>query len=687
MLNLAKRVRLWIAVLIAIGSTAGTAVAAEVIIVLDGSGSSAGQIGGIAKIDIARGALRSFLAGAPDDLSIGLVAYGHRQQENCSDFELLTSPGTTDVFLAAADNVRSVGRSPIGAATAAAAAALSDPDTATIIVITDNADNCSPNPCETISDIHDEMPGLTISVAGIAIPADEVSEISCFAAITGGLYLRADNAADFRLNLDEIMSAALVDPLPPLPTATISLPVAVVQGQVFSVQYRGPTAIGDQIRIAWLGSPAQQYISGAFVGVNGEPIALTAPTEVGTFELRYWHADRGMILASMPLRVAALAPTIEARSEVQQGGDIIVGWRASDAADVTILLVDPRSPAGEAIAAIPVIRREPTATLPAPAATGTYEILLVDAGRPLNRPIDLRIIAHAVVLARATIDVVAAEVRMTVPDTVLAGAEFNVAWAGPGGREDEIRLASVGMPKSDALATAAPNSQTISFRAPFPAGSYELRYYSKVLDEVIAIERIQIEMPTASLGAIEVVEGGAPFEVVWTGPGAVGDRVAIVQTTSDVNEILTAQRLPLFGRSIVFDAPVTAGNYGLVYLSGEGTVVLTRIQITTTRPEVELTALNTAIPGEAILVDWEGPGGRSDEIRLLGPGLNSPIFSATRLVPGTPAVLTAPGSGRYRIVYWTGAWESELLSVEIDVGCAGCDATTLIPDADLRLGP
>jgi hypothetical protein len=57
---------------------------------------------------------------------------------------------------------------------------------------------------------------------------------------------------------------------------------------------------------------------------------------------------------------------------------------------------------------------------------------------------------------------------------------------------------------------------------------------------------------------------------------------------------------------------------------------------------------------------------------------------STRLMPDVPAVLTASSPGRYRIVYWAGAWESTLMSIEIDVRCSDCSP---VPDAELRLAP
>ena len=69
------------------------AAADRAIIVLDASGSMWGQIEGKPKLEIARQTLRTVLGAVPDDLELGLIAYGHRQKGACSDIELVVEPG------------------------------------------------------------------------------------------------------------------------------------------------------------------------------------------------------------------------------------------------------------------------------------------------------------------------------------------------------------------------------------------------------------------------------------------------------------------------------------------------------------------------------------------------------------------------------------------------------------------
>ena len=61
----------------------------HVMLILDASGSMWGQIGGKAKITIAKEVLSDLIQELPSDLQVGLTVYGHRQKEDCNDVEEL----------------------------------------------------------------------------------------------------------------------------------------------------------------------------------------------------------------------------------------------------------------------------------------------------------------------------------------------------------------------------------------------------------------------------------------------------------------------------------------------------------------------------------------------------------------------------------------------------------------------
>ena len=683
-MRLLKRLGRFVLVLATAMTFAGIAHAAQVMVVMDASGSASGQIGGVAKIDIARAALRSILPEAPDDFTVGLVAYGNRQRDACDDYQVLAAPGSTAAFTSATARISPLGRSPIADATVAAANALTEPDGATIIVITDNADNCAPDPCATISDLHEQMPGVTVSVVGLAIPEDEVGAIACFADLTGGLYLRADTVGDFQANLFQALETAWGGPPPPMPTATIEYPGNITQDRPFTVTYDGPLAPGDQIRIAWLGTPLDEYITTVFAHADGTPVEIMAPDELGAYELRYWHAERNTVLTRVPFRVLALTPTLEAPATVQQGADIVVAWHADPAGGRTIQIAQPFAPLAAATSSVPVIRGEPTVTLTAPTRPGTYEIRLVDAPVAKDQPPELRNNDQSRILTRITIVVEAADVSLSVDGPVTAGLNFAAHWSGPGGGGDEIRLAQPQMQATEYLANTAARGDAVTFRAPYPPGTYELRYWSAALQDVIAVEEINVAAATATLSAPTEIAGGTTFEVDWTGPNGVGDHIALLDADG---QTLLSQRLSLFGDPAIFEAPTAAGTYELAYVADNGNAVLAQQPITVAAATASVSAPRSAEVGTEIGVNWDGPAGRFDEIRIAGPDEAANVVAAVRVVPGTTAHLTAPAEpGTYRIQYWAGA-DVVLASAVIEITCPQCDSAPAEPGDALRLSP
>ena len=65
----------------------------KAIIVFDASGSMWGQIGGKSKIQIARETLDRVVGNLPQNLQLGMIAYGHNRKGDCSDIETLVEIG------------------------------------------------------------------------------------------------------------------------------------------------------------------------------------------------------------------------------------------------------------------------------------------------------------------------------------------------------------------------------------------------------------------------------------------------------------------------------------------------------------------------------------------------------------------------------------------------------------------
>jgi Ca-activated chloride channel family protein len=84
-------------------------------LVLDASGSMNAQISGRTKLQIARGVVNGLGEDWPQATELGLITYGHREKDNCSDIRTLVKPAADSwpAIRAAADDVEAKGKTPI----------------------------------------------------------------------------------------------------------------------------------------------------------------------------------------------------------------------------------------------------------------------------------------------------------------------------------------------------------------------------------------------------------------------------------------------------------------------------------------------------------------------------------------------------------------------------------------------
>ena len=170
---------------------------ARVMIIMDGSGSMWGKIGKQTKLAMARRAMRQLSVTLPDDVEIGLTAYGHRSEGDCGDIQVLLKPRTENgnrMARAVAD-MKFQGRTPLAAALREAAVALEYEDQpATVILITDGPDNCDADPCATAEELAADGLDFTAHVVGFGVTRAESRALSCIADRTGGQSFTARNA-------------------------------------------------------------------------------------------------------------------------------------------------------------------------------------------------------------------------------------------------------------------------------------------------------------------------------------------------------------------------------------------------------------------------------------------------------------------------------------------------------------
>ncbi|WP_309665823.1 VWA domain-containing protein [Tabrizicola sp.] len=187
------------------------------IIVLDASGSMWGQIDGRAKLEIAREALGSVLAGIPAEAEIGLMAYGHREKGSCDDIELVVppGPGTAAAITEAANTMKFLGKTPLSEAVRRAAAELkSTEEKATVILITDGIETCEADPCALGAELEASGVDFTAHVVGFGLTEEEGKAVACLAENTGGKYIQAADAGSLVEALKTTVVVAEHEPEP-----------------------------------------------------------------------------------------------------------------------------------------------------------------------------------------------------------------------------------------------------------------------------------------------------------------------------------------------------------------------------------------------------------------------------------------------------------------------------------------
>ena len=192
--------------LIGLAALTGTAMAQDeggTMVVLDGSGSMWGQIDGTAKIEIARGAIGRMMADWPDGQAIGLMAYGHRREGDCSDIETLLNPGPLDrgAVQAALEAVTPRGKTPVGASVRTAADLVGE--NGSVIVVTDGLENCGADLCALGEELAGSVSGFNAHVIGFDVE-DAEGQLACLAEATGGRYIPASDAASLTGALQQV---------------------------------------------------------------------------------------------------------------------------------------------------------------------------------------------------------------------------------------------------------------------------------------------------------------------------------------------------------------------------------------------------------------------------------------------------------------------------------------------------
>jgi hypothetical protein len=248
-----------------------------------------------------------------------------------------------------------------------------------------------------------------------------------------------------------------------------------------------------------------------------------------------------------------------------------------------------------------------------------------------------------------------AQVAISAPATVKAGAVFDVALTGPATTGDIVTITAKDLPMGQRSSNYSyfkpPAAKLTAFDEP---GEYELRVYSAAnRSELLARKPITVEATPATLDAPESVEAGAPVKVAWTGPANSADQIRWTAVGAPANTRL-AYTYARLANPASLNAPDKAGQYELRYVTGQSSLILASRPITVGGTAASLTAPEQVQAGAVIGVGWEGPDNPGDVINIV------PVGATNRAAwgypgNGNPVNITAPREvGEYEIRYQTG---------------------------------
>ena len=198
------------------------------VLVFDSSNSMWTQIEGVNKVRILREGLADMFARSAPSMKLGLVTYGHKEANSCTQAELLLPVGDNDAA-ALSEAVNAVnpakGATPLALALEAAATSPDFEGHGDVILITDGTDNCRRDVCQTVQQLHVDYEHMRIHVIGFGLAARrELKDLDCIADTTGGAFYLTSTREDFENALQAVATISATPPVQEEPALTSVVP-------------------------------------------------------------------------------------------------------------------------------------------------------------------------------------------------------------------------------------------------------------------------------------------------------------------------------------------------------------------------------------------------------------------------------------------------------------------------------
>ncbi|MFV1996340.1 MAG: hypothetical protein ACC661_12960, partial [Verrucomicrobiales bacterium] len=378
----------------------------------------------------------------------------------------------------------------------------------------------------------------------------------------------------------------------------------------------------------------------------------------GPHQVRYRTGGSGTVVGRTDTIVVLEQGTLEAPAEAPPGSELKVAWSGPDNQGDYITIVGLDAEEGSYTKYAYTQHGSPS-KVATPELAGEYEVRYVTG-------------QGGKTLASTPIRILATSATLQVPESVIAGSDFEVVWSGPANTRDFIAVVGKGAKAGDYINYfyAQPEKPADKLRAPETAGEYEVRYMTAQDKRILASVPLIVTATSATVKAPAEVVSQMDFMVEWTGPANKSDFVAIVPKgarPSDSSSYFYTSR----GKNPdKLTARLEPGEAEVRYVTGKDKKVLASVPIRIIAATATLTAPAEAVAGSEIALEWTGPDSYADLVTIVPRGNNKRIsgdpYGYTR--KGNPLKVDAPETpGDYDYLYLVGRTKQVLATASLTV--------------------
>ena len=423
--------------------------------------------------------------------------------------------------------------------------------------------------------------------------------------------------------------------------ATVQAPAEADVAVKFEVNWQGPNYSSDYVALARPDQRAGSQIAYTYTQ-RGNPLKLQAPSDPGTYEVRYILGRNNQLLAKTTIKIKGVGASVEAPAAADVATEFEVSWQGPDNNPDYIAIARPDQRPGNQLHYTYTKRGSPL-KVQAPSNPGSYEVrYILGKGNKL--------------LAKTTIEIKAVTASVQAPASADMASLFEVTWQGPDNNPDYIAIARPDQrPGSQLHYTYTKKGSPLKVQAPSDPGTYEVRYILGKGNKLLAKTTIEIQAVTASVQAPVSADMASLFEVTWQGPDTNSDYIAIARSDqrpgSQLHYTYTKKGSPL-----KVQAPSDPGIYEVRYILGKGNKMLDKTTIEIKAVTAKVTPPASASVNSEFEVEWQGPDYKSDYISLAQPDQRPGSYATyTYTSRGNPLKLKAPKEvGTYEVRYILG---------------------------------